>query len=44
MVSLLSMCVNGGGKVGHVGGLIVGLRLLTFSENILANWPAEMSH
>ena len=36
--------VNGGGKVGHVGGSIVGLRLSTFSEKVLANWPAETSH
>ena len=26
--------VNGGGKVGHVGGSIVGLRLSTFRENV----------
>ena len=36
--------VNGGGKVDHMGGSIVGLRLSTFSENIRANWPAEMSY
>ena len=31
--------VKGGGKVGHVGGPIVGLRLLTFGEKDLTNWP-----
>ena len=27
--------VNGGGKVDHMGGSIVGLRLSWFSENVL---------
>ena len=35
--------VKGGEKMYRVGGSIVGLRLSTFSENVLANWPAEMS-
>ena len=32
--------VNGGGKVDHMGGSIVGLRLSTVSESVLTNWPA----
>ena len=32
--------INGGGKVGYVGRSIVGLRLSTFSENVLTNWLA----
>ena len=39
-VSLPVQHVKGGGKVGHVGGSIVGLRLSTFSEKVIANWPA----
>ena len=39
-VSLPVQYVKGGGKVGHVGGSIVGLRLSTFSEKVIANWPA----
>ena len=34
--------VNGGGKVDHMGGSIVGLRLSTFSEKVPTNWPAIM--
>ena len=33
-----SLYVKGGGKVGHVGGSIVGLRLSTFSEKVWTNW------
>ena len=36
--------VNGSGKVDHMGGSIVGLRLSLSSEKVLTNWPAKMSY
>ena len=35
-----SYSVNGGGKVDHMGGSIVGLRLSMSSVTVLTNWPA----
>ena len=33
-LAVLTPIVNGGGKVDHMGGSIVGLRLSTFRENV----------
>ena len=42
LTNVAHFTVKGGGKVGHVGGSIVGLRLSLSSEKDLANWPAKM--
>ena len=42
--NILMLRVKGGGKLGHVGGLIVGVRLSMSSVKVRANWPAKMSH
>ena len=37
---LRRLTVNGGGKVDHMGGSIVGLRLSMVSINVRLNWSA----